>query len=71
MAMVIPEPHDRALYPPDGFITVYEAHLKGGLRFSIPLDLYDVMRALERASRQASAECDEVSGVLVCLLPMS
>ncbi|GMH30634.1 hypothetical protein Nepgr_032477 [Nepenthes gracilis] len=33
MAMMIPEPHDRALYPPDGLSSVYEAHLKGGLRF--------------------------------------
>ncbi|GMH24391.1 hypothetical protein Nepgr_026234 [Nepenthes gracilis] len=46
MAIMIPEPHDRALYPSDGFITVYEAHLKGGLRFSVSEEFYDIMRAL-------------------------
>ncbi|GMH23733.1 hypothetical protein Nepgr_025576 [Nepenthes gracilis] len=46
MAMVIPEPNHRACSPLDGFITVYEVHLKGGLHFPVPMELYITMMAL-------------------------
>ncbi|GMH08878.1 hypothetical protein Nepgr_010718 [Nepenthes gracilis] len=43
MAMVVPGPDDRACSPPDGFITVYEVHLKGELCFPVSLELYHIM----------------------------
>ncbi|GMH28310.1 hypothetical protein Nepgr_030153 [Nepenthes gracilis] len=44
--IMIPESYDRAWCPQDGFITVYEIYLKGGLRFLLAEELYDIMRAL-------------------------
>ncbi|GMG98803.1 hypothetical protein Nepgr_000643 [Nepenthes gracilis] len=47
MVMAVPGPTERARDPPSGFITVYEVHLKGGLRFPVPDEFHTIMAALQ------------------------
>ncbi|GMH26682.1 hypothetical protein Nepgr_028525 [Nepenthes gracilis] len=42
----VPGEDDKALSPPEGYITVYEAHLMSGLRLPLPEEFESIMTAL-------------------------
>ncbi|GMH10924.1 hypothetical protein Nepgr_012765 [Nepenthes gracilis] len=45
-AYLPPSQTGRANAPPEGFITIYEHHLRGGLRFPMPVELYGIVDTL-------------------------
>ncbi|GMH15085.1 hypothetical protein Nepgr_016926 [Nepenthes gracilis] len=46
MAWRVPSKDDKAFTPPEGYITVYEAHLRSSLRLPLPEELESIMNAL-------------------------
>ncbi|GMH07240.1 hypothetical protein Nepgr_009080 [Nepenthes gracilis] len=55
MAWRVPGADDRASYPPEGYFTVYEAHLRSGLRLPLPEELQSIMAALQIPIAQVHA----------------